>query len=146
MMKIIFVVDDNRTNLLMAEEALAGHYEVITQLSAATMFELLEEAIPDLILLDLMMPEMDGITALKLLKNDERYADIPVIFLTSKNDAKTEAHSFEIGVVDFIVKPFSGPVLRNRIKSILQRKFCNEQNCPRAITTKGGMAPGIHAV
>ena len=118
-MKTIFVVDDNRTNLLVAEDALSGYYEVITQLSASTMFELLEEAIPDLILLDIMMPEMDGFAALKILKEDTRYADIPVVFLTSKNDTETEALGFERGVIDFIRKPFSAPVLLNRIKSIL---------------------------
>jgi DNA-binding response OmpR family regulator len=84
------------------------------------MFELLEEVIPDLILLDILMPEMDGLTALKALKDDKRYADIPVIFLTSKNDAKMEALSFELGVADFILKPFSGPVLLNRVKTILR--------------------------
>jgi putative two-component system response regulator len=118
-MKTIFIVDDNRSNLLMAEDALSEYYEVITQISAATMFELLEDLIPDLILLDIMMPDMDGIAALKQLKSDMRYESIPVIFLTGKNDADMEALSFEIGVVDYIHKPFSGPVLLNRIKSVL---------------------------
>jgi len=119
MMKTIFIVDDNRSNLLLAEDALSEHYEVITLISAATMFELLEDFAPDLILLDIMMPDMDGITALKLLKNNVRYAGIPIIFLTGNNDAKTEAQSFEMGVVDFILKPFTGTVLLNRINSIL---------------------------
>jgi len=117
--KTIFVVDDNRTNLIVSEEALSEHYEVITMLSGALVFELLNDVVPDLILLDILMPEMDGFAVLKKLKGDDRYADIPVIFLTSKNDIDTEVLGFEMGVVDFIIKPFSKPVLLNRIKNIL---------------------------
>jgi len=118
-MKKIFIVDDNSANLLMADDVLSDYYDVITFLSAPTMFELLQNIIPDLILLDIMMPEMDGFAALKLLKANPRYADIPVMFLTGKNDADTEARGFEMGVMDFIAKPFSGPVLLNRIKKHL---------------------------
>ena len=118
-MKKIFVVDDNSANLLMADDVLSDYYDVITFLSAPTMFNLLDKIIPDLILLDIMMPEMDGFAALTLLKENRKYADIPVMFLTSKNDAETEARGFEMGVMDFITKPFSGPVLLNRIKKHL---------------------------
>jgi putative two-component system response regulator len=118
-MKTIFVVDDNKSNLLTAEEALSEHYDVFTLLSAAFMFELLENVLPDLILLDIVMPEVDGFEALSKLKADARYADIPVIFLSSKSDAATEARGFELGVVDYISKPFSAPVLLNRIKTHL---------------------------
>jgi len=83
------------------------------------MFELLENVTLDLILLDIMMPEMDGFEALKLLKSNDRYIDIPVIFLTSRKDESTESLGFEMGVVDFISKPFSEPVLLNRIKTHL---------------------------
>ena len=119
-MKTIFVVDDNSTNLLMAEEALSDHYEVITMLSVSTMFELLGQIVPDLILLDIMMPDINGFDALKQLKADERYAEIPVIFVTSKKDATTETLGFELGVIDFIDKPFSVSALLNRIKTILE--------------------------
>ena len=115
-MKTIFVVDDTGVNLLNAEEALSGDYNVITMLSASIMFDALERVMPDLILLDILMPEMDGFEALEKLKADRRYEDIPVIFLTSKKDAVTEAHGFKMGVVDFISKPFSKPVLLNRIE------------------------------
>jgi len=119
MQKTIFVVDDNDTNLAMAEETLEEQYRVMTLPSAARMFSLLEKITPDLILLDIEMPEMDGFEALKLLKTNDKYADIPVIFLTSMTDASTEVHGFQLGVVDFITKPFSAPVLLNRIKTHL---------------------------
>ncbi|MCL2637001.1 MAG: response regulator [Oscillospiraceae bacterium] len=115
-MKTIFVVDDNDVNLLTAESSLAKHYRVFTLPSAAAMLELLEEIIPDLILLDILMPGTNGFDAMKMLRADARYDGIPVIFLTSRNDSTTEALGFEMGASDFISKPFSEPVLLNRIK------------------------------
>jgi putative two-component system response regulator len=119
MQKTIFVVDDNDTNLSMAKEALKEQYRVMTLPSAAKMFALIEKITPDLILLDIEMPEMDGFDALQRLKNDASQADIPVIFLTSMTDAAVEVRGFQLGVVDFITKPFSAPVLLNRIKTHL---------------------------
>ena len=119
MQKTIFVVDDNDTNLAMAEETLEDQYRVMTLPSAAKMFALLEKVTPDLLLLDIEMPEMDGFEALRDLKANSKYADIPVIFLTSMTDSSTEVHGFQLGVVDFITKPFSAPVLLNRIKTHL---------------------------
>ena len=118
-MKKIFVVDDNDANLLAAEEALSPNYDVYTLPSAAAMFELLEDIVPDLILLDIKMPDMNGFEAIKQLKSKGRCADIPVIFLTIHNDAATEAGGLELGAVDFISKPFNKPVLLNRIKTHL---------------------------
>jgi len=118
-MKTIFVVDDNTVNLMTADKTLSDCYNVVTFASASTMFEFLNNTVPDLILLDIMMPDIDGFEALKRLRADSRYAELPVIFLTSKNDAATEALGFEMGVIDFITKPFSGPVLLNRIKTHL---------------------------
>ena len=118
-MKTIFVVDDNDVNLLAAEKTLAEHYNVYTLASASAMFDLLDNVVPNLILLDINMPQIDGFEALKRLKSDMRYMNIPVIFLTSKNDATTESRGFELGVVDFVSKPFSLLVLLNRIKTHL---------------------------
>ena len=118
-MKTIFVVDDNTVNLITADDTLSDWYNVFTFVSASAMFDFLNNTMPDLILLDIMMPDIDGFEALRRLRADRRYAEIPVIFLTSKNDAATEALGFEMGVIDFISKPFSGPVLLNRIKTHL---------------------------
>jgi len=115
-MKTIFVVDDSDTCLSKVEEVLESQYRVMTLPSAAKMFAMLEKIVPDLILLDISMPEMDGYTALHLLKNNPKTSNIPVIFLTGQVDALVEAHSFDLGVVDFIVKPFSTLVLLNRVK------------------------------
>ena len=119
MKKIIFVVDDNSTNLTVAEDALADIYQVIALPSAAVMFKALDKFNPDLILLDIDMPDMNGFEAMEKLSADERYKNIPVIFLTGLNDSASEAHGIELGAVDFIMKPFSEPVLLNRIKNHL---------------------------
>jgi len=118
-MKKIFVVDDNLTNLLIAKNTLAGQYHIYTMSSAIKMIELLKKITPDMILLDIKMPGMNGFEALVFLKSNPLYADIPVIFLTSNTDAAIEARGFELGVIDFITKPFSPPVLLNRIKTHL---------------------------
>jgi len=119
MKKTIIVVDDNDTNLTMARDALKEQYKVLTLPSAAKLFSLIEKVTPDLILLDINMPEMDGFEALAHLKKDARQADIPVIFLTSMTDAEVEVRGFQLGVIDFITKPFSAPVLINRIRTHL---------------------------
>jgi putative two-component system response regulator len=118
-MKTIFVVDDSDTNLSMAESALEGQYHVMTMPSAAKIFTLLERVTPDLILLDIEMPEMNGFEALKKLKSDANWSDIPVMFLTGRNDETAEAQGLDMGAVDFVTKPFSAPVLLNRIKTHL---------------------------
>ena len=119
MQKTIFVVDDSDTNLSTAEEALEDQYRVMTLPSALKMFALLEKVTPDLILLDIEMPEMDGFEVLHRLKTNVVHADIPVIFLTSMTDVAIEVRGFQLGVIDFITKPFSAPVLLNRIKTHL---------------------------
>ena len=118
-MKTIFVVDDSDTNLSMAEVALENQYRVMTMPSAAKMFSFLEKIKPDMIILDIEMPDISGFAALEQLKSNDDWNDIPVMFLTGYTDAKVEAKGFEMGAVDFLSKPFSAPVLLNRIKNHL---------------------------
>ena len=116
MQKTVFVVDDSSTSLATAEEALEEQYRVITLSSAARMFAILEKVTPDLILLDIEMPEDNGFEIMKRLKASDSYADIPVIFLTGLTDVVNEAYGIQLGAVDFILKPFSKPVLLNRVR------------------------------
>jgi putative two-component system response regulator len=119
MVKTIFVVDDSNTSLLLAKETLSSHYQVFTTSSGAGMLKLLEKVTPDLILLDIEMPGMDGFEAIQKLKSNSAHKNIPIIFLTNYREDAIETMSFELGVVDFISKPFSAPVLMNRIKTQL---------------------------
>jgi len=121
-MKTVFVVDDNDINLLMAKKALEEHYRVLTMLSVKKMFALLEKITPDLILLDIQMPEIDGYEALSRLKSGS-FAGIPVIFLTGYTDKTVEKRGHELGVADFICKPFSAHELFNRIKTFLDKEI-----------------------
>ena len=119
-MKTIFVVDDNATNRVTAKTALEDTYKIFALPSAVKMFKLAEKIIPELILLDVDMPEMDGFEAMRVLKSDEKLKSIPVIFLTVKNDSETEIKGFEMGALDFINKPFSPPVLIKRIETHIE--------------------------
>ena len=120
-MKIVFIVDDNDTNLMAAKQALEGHYKTFALPSAEKMFNLAEKIIPDLILLDIDMPEMDGFQAIEILKSNNKLKSIPVIFLTAKSDPAMEVRGFEMGAHDFIIKPFSTPVLLKRIETHIKR-------------------------
>ena len=110
------LVDDSGTNLLAGKAALSENYKVQTVGSAALMLEALEWGMPDLILLDVDMPEMDGFEAIKILKERQETQGIPVIFLTAMNDAASELKGLELGAVDYIIKPFSPPLLRKRVE------------------------------
>jgi len=121
----IILVDDNMANLSMGRNMLKTFFEVYPAPSAAKLFEILENVTPELILLDIEMPEMDGYETIKKLKADPHFADIPVIFLTAKSDEDSELEGFDLGAVDYISKPFSGPLLLKRIENqilIVQQK------------------------
>ena len=102
-------------NLKIGKNALSAHYDVYPLDSGAAMLDMMKNVKPDLILLDIMMPEMDGYAVLKRLKSDPRAADIPVIFLTSKGDIGTVLDGISSGVNDYVVKPFDPAVLLKRL-------------------------------
>ena len=108
--KIIFV-DDVKYTLLTVKDRLKTHYEVFPAESVEMMFELLEEIIPELILLDVNMPDIDGYEAITRLKSDMRYNAIPVIFLTGKDDKESVVKGLRLGAADYVTKPFSDPEL-----------------------------------
>jgi len=114
--KTIFLVDDDMTNLTIGKKALSGHYNVFTLNSGQVMLDMLENLIPDLILLDVNMPEMDGYEAIRLLKSNKNTDDIPVIFLTALNEESMELKGFSLGAIDYIRKPFSTPLLLKRLE------------------------------
>ncbi|MCL1832234.1 MAG: response regulator [Oscillospiraceae bacterium] len=113
--KIIFV-DDQVSNLMIGRNVLSSDYDVFTVPSGKKMFELMEKISPDLILLDVEMPEMDGYETIKKLKTIPGTDGLPVIFLTAKTDADSELQGLELGAIDYITKPFSPPLLLKRIE------------------------------
>ena len=110
------MVDDDITNLAIAKNDLAGVYDVFTAPSGRKLFQLLEKLTPDLILLDVEMPEMNGYEVIEDLKNNEVTSDIPVIFLTANIDPENEVKGLSLGATDYITKPFSRELLLKRIE------------------------------
>jgi putative two-component system response regulator len=115
----IFLVDDNMANLTTGKIILKEHYDIFSMPSGAKLFEMLEKVTPDLILLDIEMPEMNGYQALKKLKGENKTGGIPVVFLTARSDPGSELEGLSLGAVDYISKPFSPPLLLKRIENHL---------------------------
>lgn len=118
--KTILMIDDVKFNLATARDVLQDEYILYEAMSAKEGFQILEDTIPDLILLDIVMPEMDGYEMISQLKATRRLRGIPVIFLTAETDPKSEVKGFDLGAVDFIVKPFIAPVMKRRIETQLE--------------------------
>ena len=118
--RIIVVVDDSSFHLAECEMHLKNRYAVYTAGSAETMFRMLDRIKPDLILLDVMMPGMDGYEVIKVLKSNKETAGIPVIFLTADSDPESEAFGLSLGAADYIRKPYDARVLVQRIETQLR--------------------------
>ena len=114
--KTVFIVDDEPTNLTIAAYALSDHYNVFTFNSGANLMKRLEKQIPDVILLDVEMPDMNGYETIKKLKENDKTKDIPVIFVTARSDTDSEFMGLSLGAIDYIIKPFLPPLLHKRIE------------------------------
>jgi len=112
----VFMVDDDATNLAVGASALDGYYDVLTLNSGQKLLKILERNIPDLILLDVEMPDMNGYEVIKRLKEKPETENIPVIFLTAKTDGDSEYEGISLGAIDYITKPFFPPLLRKRLE------------------------------
>jgi putative two-component system response regulator len=112
----IFVVDDNSTSLDQVKASLPKSYEVFPLQSAELMFKLLMKKKPDLILLDVDMPAMDGFEAIKILKSDRDNSSIPVIFLSSRSDTDSLRYGLELGAADFLTKPVLPKLLQKNVE------------------------------
>ena len=118
-MKKIVLVDDINYHLLSIKERLKNSYEVFPAKSAEILFGILNNVIPDLILLDINMPEINGFETMKKLKANPRFANIPVIFFTGKKDRSDLIKGMSLGAVDFITKPISTEDLIKNIENQL---------------------------
>jgi len=113
--QIIMLVDDNAASLTMGKNILKDKYDVYPVASGGKLFDILEKITPDLILLDVAMPEMDGYEVMRRLKASRKTQDVPVIFLTSRDDPGNELEGLSLGAIDYISKPFSPALLMQRI-------------------------------
>ncbi len=116
--KYILIVDDNINNLEISATILKDEgYLISLAQDARSALKQLDRMIPDLILLDIMMPGMDGIELCRILKKNDKLADIPVVFLTAKNQPEDLAEGFKAGGVDYITKPFNREEMILRVKN-----------------------------
>lgn len=115
----ILVVDDAEENIDIIIEALGNDYEISVAMDGETALQAVAERKPDLILLDIIMPGMDGYGVCTRLKESEDYRDISIIFLTSKIETEDVVKGFSLGAADYITKPFNLPILRARVKTHL---------------------------
>ncbi|MGD8470647.1 MAG: response regulator [Desulfobacteraceae bacterium] len=119
----ILLVDDNSTNLQLLHETLDGFgYKLLAAKNGKTALSIAKKVKPDLILLDIMMPEMDGYEVCRRLKADQATMQIPVIFVTALSDAEDEAKGLTLGAVDYITKPFNPELIRARVRNHLELK------------------------
>lgn len=141
MRKSILIVDDNSMNCILAKHALSQDYQVSTARSGREALKFLEKEVPDLILVDIAMPELDGKEVVGQIKAHEEWADIPVAFLTSDSDPMTGAECLRCGADDFITTPFVPMVMRSRVDKIIENRELRknlelqlEQNARKAMT------------
>ncbi len=132
----IMVIDDSVTNLNIARTALEKHYDVLLIPSGEKALKLFERVTPDLILLDVEMPGLNGFDVIKQIKSSPLpVRNVPVIFVTAKDDSTSELDGLDLGAVDYITKPFSFPLLLKRVALHLQLQQYN-QNLEKMVEEK----------
>lgn len=124
---LLLIVDDQPSNIQVLFDIFKDDCEVCMALSGEAAFKFLEQRIPDLILLDVVMPKVSGFDVCQRLKESARTADIPVIFVTANSDPEEEARGLVAGAVDFIVKPFHATVVKARVTTQLTVKRLADQ-------------------
>lgn len=123
---IILVVDDQPNNLKVVSDVLNQEYDISIADNGKSALKILENLTPDLILLDIIMPEMDGYELCQIIKKNDKLKDIPIIFLTAKTETDDIVKGFDLGAVDYITKPFQVKEVLSRIKTHLNLYHANK--------------------
>jgi diguanylate cyclase (GGDEF)-like protein len=137
----LLVVDDQPINIQVMHQVFGADYQVFMATSGAQALTICQSNPPDLLLLDVVMPEMDGFEVCCRLKADDATRNIPVIFVTAHRDAAQETHGLSVGAVDFISKPVNPAVVRARVKTHLTLKF--QSDLLRNLVFLDGLS-GVH--
>jgi diguanylate cyclase (GGDEF)-like protein len=122
----LLIVDDQPANVRVMAEALRDRYELYFATSGARALEIAAEGGIELVLLDVVMPGLDGFEVCRRLKSDERTSRIPVIFVTAREEVDDEARGFDVGGVDYITKPIRPPIVRARVQTHLELKSARD--------------------
>jgi len=118
----ILIVDDQKSNLLYLNQILSGEYTIYTAKDAEEGIKRANEYLPDLILLDIIMPGMDGYEALAVLRESEKTREIPVIFISALDSSDDERKGLKLGAADYIIKPFSDAIVKLRVQNQIKIK------------------------
>ena len=119
-------MDDTPENIDILVDVLGDNYEISVATDGLSALEMVKSDPPDLILLDIMMPGMDGYEVCEKLKSNETTKEIPIIFITAKSEAIDETKGFELGAVDYITKPFNSDIVKVRVKTHLELKYSRD--------------------
>ncbi len=146
--EIILVVDDEEDILELVDHTLSrGGFKVLRAKTGEEALDLARTGKPSAVLLDLMLPEMDGLTVARLLKGDQMTRDIPIIMLTARGEEPDIVIGLEIGADDYVTKPFSPRVLLARVKALLRRHTKEDPETIKAIHIHNiFIDPGKHQV
>lgn len=140
----VMIVDDQPENITILVELLKEDYRLIPLTSGKAALKRLDKVpLPDLVLLDIVMPSMDGYDVCKQIKNNPATADIPVIFITAVSEAMDQANAFKLGAVDYITKPFNPLTVKARVNTHvkLSRTLNELKNALKEIQTLNGLIP-----
>lgn len=118
-METVLVVDDSAVNIDILSNILKDEYKVRVAKSGEAALKSVLHTKPDIILLDVVMPEMDGFEVCKIIKSNPKTSNIPIIFVTAKDETKDEISGFEIGAADYITKPISPAIVKTRVRTQL---------------------------
>lgn len=124
---LLLIVDDNPLSMRLASETLCNSYDVRISTSGIGALEFCKTQIPDLILMDIVMPDLDGLSACKMLKSNAATSHVPIIFLTGQATIDVETNCWEAGCADFIIKPFVIATLKNRVHFHMQAKLMTDR-------------------
>ena len=123
----VLIVDDEPGNIKILSNVLAGDYALSVATSGAQALKVAQVQLPDIVLLDMVMPEMDGIDVCQALKASENTRDIPVIFVTSMSDSMNEERGLDAGAVDYISKPYHQLEFLRKVREMLDRSYQAEE-------------------
>ena len=119
-LKKILVIDDEKMNIIALAHFLKPEYDIIISTESAAALEIAEKHLPDIILLDIIMPDMDGFDVITKLKESEKVKDIPVIFISGLNNEASEEKGIALGAADYLIKPFNKIQVKTRIETQLK--------------------------
>lgn len=123
----VLIVDDIPDNIEVLDGILKSEYQVKVSTSGRMALKVISQTLPDLILLDVMMPDMNGYEVLEKIREDDKYKDIPIIFVTAKGEVEDETKGLALGAVDYIVKPIDPQIVKARVKTHLEIKYMRQE-------------------